>query len=99
MTVELNVLYGVATISRLLKMIGLFCKRALQKRLYSARETYDFEEPTDRSHSISIYKQYLIYALTVELMFFFLNMIQLILTSNADDYFLIKLLLRTTVCL
>ena len=24
--------YGVATISRLLKMIGLFCKRALQKR-------------------------------------------------------------------
>jgi len=54
MTVELNVLYGVATISRLLKMIGLFCKRALQKRLYSARETYDFEEPTNCSHSISI---------------------------------------------
>jgi len=25
--------YGVATISRLLKIIGLFCKRALQKRL------------------------------------------------------------------
>jgi len=34
--------YGVATISRLLKMIGLFCKRALQKRLYSAKETYNF---------------------------------------------------------
>ena len=31
--------YGVATISRLLKMIGLFCKRALQKRRYSAKET------------------------------------------------------------
>ena len=29
----------MATISRLLKMIGLFCKRALQKRLYSADET------------------------------------------------------------
>ena len=28
--------YAVATINRLLKMIGLFCKRALQKRLYSA---------------------------------------------------------------
>ena len=27
---------GVATISRLLKIVGLFCKRALQKRLYSA---------------------------------------------------------------
>jgi len=26
--------YGVATISRLLKIIGLFCKRALEKRLY-----------------------------------------------------------------
>ena len=32
--------YGVATISRFLKIIGLFCKRALQKRLYSAKLTY-----------------------------------------------------------
>ena len=30
--------------SRLLKMIGLFCKRALQKRLYFAKETYVFQE-------------------------------------------------------
>ena len=36
--------------SRLLKIIGLLCKRALQKRLYSAKETYNFEEPTNRSH-------------------------------------------------
>jgi len=42
--------YGVATISRFLKMIGLFCKRALQKRLYSAKETYNFKEPANRSH-------------------------------------------------
>jgi len=28
--------YGVATISGLLKITGLFCKRALHKRLYSA---------------------------------------------------------------
>jgi len=28
------------TIRRLLKMIGLFCKRALEKRRYSAKETY-----------------------------------------------------------
>jgi len=42
----------VATISRLLKIIGLFYKRALQKRLYSAKETYNFEEPTNRSHPI-----------------------------------------------
>jgi len=44
--------YGVATISRLLKMIRLFCKRALQKWWYSAKETYDFIDPTDRSHPI-----------------------------------------------
>jgi len=36
--------YGVATISRLLKIVGLFCKRALQKRLYSAKETYNFRQ-------------------------------------------------------
>ena len=45
--------YGVATISRLLKMIGLFCKRALENRWYSAKETYHFKEPTNRSHPIS----------------------------------------------
>ena len=28
--------YGVATISRLLKITGFFCKRALQKRSHSA---------------------------------------------------------------
>jgi len=48
-------LYGVASISRLLKMIGIFCKRALWKTLYSAKETYNFKEPTDRSHPIYIY--------------------------------------------
>ena len=32
--------YGVALVSRIDKMIGLFCKRALQKRRYSAKETY-----------------------------------------------------------
>jgi len=30
--------YGVASSSRLLQSIGLFCKRALQKRLYSAQD-------------------------------------------------------------
>ena len=45
--------YGVATMNRLFKMIGLFCKRGLSKRLYSAQETYDFKDPTNRSHPIS----------------------------------------------
>jgi len=40
----------VATISRLLKIIGLFCK-ILSLLLGSfAKETYDCQEPTNRSH-------------------------------------------------
>ena len=42
--IHTRIYYGVATISRLLKIIGLFCKRALQKRRYSAKETYDFKD-------------------------------------------------------
>jgi len=49
---SIEFVYGVATISRLLKMTGLFCKRGLEKRRYSAKETYHFKEPTDRSHPI-----------------------------------------------
>ena len=45
--------FGVATISRLLKIVGLFRKRALWKRLYSAKETYNWMEPTNRSYPIS----------------------------------------------
>jgi len=44
--------YGVATLCRLLQIIGLFGKKALQKRLYSAKKTYNFMEPTNRSHPI-----------------------------------------------
>jgi len=44
--------HGVATTSRLLKIVGLFCKRALQKRLYSAKETCNLNEPTNPSHTI-----------------------------------------------
>jgi len=47
-------LYGVATISRLLKITGLFCKRAQLKRWFSAKETYDFKKPANRSHPICI---------------------------------------------
>ena len=45
--------YGVATISRLLTIIGLFCKRALLKSRFSAKETYNLKEPTNCSHPIS----------------------------------------------
>ena len=42
--------FGVASLSRIDQMIGLFCKRALEMRQDSAKETYDFIDPTDRSH-------------------------------------------------
>jgi len=44
--------YGVATISRLLKIMGLFCR--ISSLLYGsfAKETYDFKEPTNRSRPI-----------------------------------------------
>jgi len=45
----------VATTSRLLKNIGLFCKIALQKRPIFSKETYNFKEPTNRSHPICTY--------------------------------------------
>ena len=40
-------------ISRMLKNIGLFCKRALQKRPVFCKETCIFKHPTNRSHPIS----------------------------------------------
>jgi len=47
-------IYGVATISRLLQIAGLFCKRALKCRRYSAKETYYSKEPTHCSHTIHL---------------------------------------------
>jgi len=47
--------HGVATISRLLKIIGLFCKRALQKRPIFSKDTCNFKEPTNRSRPMWIY--------------------------------------------
>ena len=51
---EANSVYGVATISRMLKNIGLFCKRALQKRPVFCQETCIFKHPTHRSHPIGL---------------------------------------------
>jgi len=44
--------YGVALLCRIDEIIGLFCKRALQKRQYSAQETSNLIDPTNRSHPI-----------------------------------------------
>ena len=47
--------YGVALVSRIDKIICLFCKRALQQRQYSAKGTYNLIDPIDRSHPIAQY--------------------------------------------
>ena len=47
-----QVSYGVATISRLLKNIGLFCRISSLLQGSFAKETYNFKEPTHRSHPI-----------------------------------------------
>ena len=44
--------YGMALVSRIDKITGLFCKRDIYERRYSAKETYNFVDPTDRSHPI-----------------------------------------------
>jgi len=47
-------LWGVATISRLLKIIGLFCRISSLSYGSFAKETYNFKEPTHRSLPIQI---------------------------------------------
>jgi len=42
--------YCVASVGRIDKITGLFCKRALQKRHFPAKETFNFIDPADRSH-------------------------------------------------
>jgi len=47
--------YGVATISRLLRIMGLFCRIQSLLQGSFAKETYNFKEPTNRSHPIFMY--------------------------------------------
>jgi len=47
--------YGAALVSSIDKIVRLFCKRALQKRQYSAKETSNFIDPTDRSHPVVLF--------------------------------------------
>jgi len=48
--------YGVASIRGLLKIIGLFCRRALYKRRYFAKETYNLKLTSIRFHPIRYIK-------------------------------------------
>jgi len=49
--------YGVATIGRLLKIIGLFCRISSLLQGSFAQENYDFKEPTNRCHTIFPYAE------------------------------------------
>ena len=53
--------YGMASVSRIDKIIGLFCKRDLCTRLYSAKETYNLIDPTNRSQPIAALEYNLFY--------------------------------------
>ena len=44
--------YGIATISRLLKIMGLFCSISSLLQGSLAKETCNFKEPTDCSHPV-----------------------------------------------
>jgi len=48
-------IYGVATISSLLQIIGLFCRISFLLLGSFAKETYDFQETTNRGHPICVW--------------------------------------------
>jgi len=68
------ILYGVALVSRINSITGLFCKIALWKRRYSAKETYNLIDPTDRSHPIYICISRILHAYFLHINMFFSNM-------------------------
>jgi len=49
---------GVAAVSRLVKIMGLFCKILSLLQGSFAKEIYHFKEPTNRSHPICIIIQH-----------------------------------------
>ena len=46
--------YGVATVSRLLQIVRLFCRISSLLTGSFEKETYNFKEPTNRSHPIRL---------------------------------------------
>jgi len=46
--------YGVATSSRLLQIIGLFCRLSSRLKGSFAKEACNLKEPTDRSHPVGL---------------------------------------------
>ena len=59
-------LYGVASISRLLKIIGLFCRIQSLLQGSFAKETCNFNEPTNRSHPITELRGWVVWCVCIE---------------------------------
>ena len=53
--INIYCMYGVASVSTIDQIIDLFCKRALLKRRFPAKQTYNLIDPTDRSHPIQTF--------------------------------------------
>ena len=51
----------MATISRLLKFIGLFCRIQSLLLGFFAKETYNFQAPTNRGHPITLFTMHVRY--------------------------------------
>ena len=51
---------GVATVSKIDKIIGLFCRILSLLQGFFAKETYNFIDPTNQSHPISAHARYLL---------------------------------------
>jgi len=49
---HVNAWHGVATITSLLKIVGLFCRISSLLKGDVAKETYNFKEPTNYSHAM-----------------------------------------------
>ena len=59
-TIESSCCYGVAVVSRIDKIIGLFCRIWFLLYVSFAKETYNLIDPTDRSHPISLLPVFLV---------------------------------------
>ena len=82
--------FGVALVNRIDKMRGLFRTRALYKRRYSAKETCNFKEPTNRSHLILENIYTLLITRFANILYTTNNMVQIQITSQSLFGFVLR---------
>ena len=77
--------YGVATIGRLLKNIGLFCRISSLLWGSFAKETYHFKEPTNRSHPIQSIKDTVPWYSNLTVHWGYINLIQSLIQGGVES--------------